>query len=163
MEFVIKTVPILLSLVGVSISVYTLLSTRRDLKKSAERQFLETSSTTCHHILADLNMHAATGRLLPREFIGFVDSEAFNQLISHKQAALRFQHAVWYEDFDGMLTVMGKIGATSGRIARQMRERNLDVAEREMVDVPLGTAVVEAANAVAKYINTARDRLTALG
>jgi hypothetical protein len=92
----------------------------------------------------------------------FVDSEPFNQIVSHKQAALRFQEAKWYADFDGMLASMEQVADAYGQVARQMRERNAAVVGRDVVTAIVRPALVNNANAVAKYINTARDRLTTL-
>ena len=159
METILELAPVLVSVIALGVSIYALSSTKRDLKKAAERQFLETSSTTCHHILADLNMCLATGEL---SFNKFVDSEPFNQIVSHKQSALRFQEAKWYADFEGMLGTMEQISEAYGQVARQMRERNAAVVGRDVVTATVRPPVVNAANAVAKYINTARDRLATL-
>lgn len=159
MEIMLKITPVLISLVALGVSIYNLWSTKRDLKKAAERQFLETSSNTCYQILNDLTKCLAQGGLsLPK----FVDSEPLKHVFSHKSAALRFQAANWYVYFEGVLTALGDIGVAGEQVTLQMQKRNVTDIDPQIVFPMMQPAMVKAKNAVAKYLNAARSRLVSL-
>src|SRR5438132_11653864 len=95
-----KLFPIILSTAAFFFSLFAFSFTRREARKAAERQFLEHSSTIGHLVLLDLEKfinHPAP------EPLSIFTGDLFKQLVTLKQAVLRFQTTPWYQDFDSML------------------------------------------------------------